>query len=99
MQLERDPQRPLVLWGAGRKGKTLARLLKQRHQPFHWIAGQTNKVGVNIYDQIIQAPDALTQWPDAQVIIAVSSPDGQQQIQADLIKYRLEKTGSSWFFC
>ena len=43
LDLDRDSSRQLVVWGAGRNGKDLARLLADRKETFHWVCRQSQK--------------------------------------------------------
>ena len=36
-ELDRDQTRPLVLWGAGKNGKDMAKLLQAYDDTFHWV--------------------------------------------------------------
>ncbi len=65
---------PLVLWGAGKKGKKIAQLLTDRGVAFKWVCNNTNKIGHNIYGSVLQELLVLSTIAKAQVIVAVSSP-------------------------
>ena len=47
--LDRNPDRPLVLWGAGRNGKDMAKLLLERKEDFHLVCDSEGKIGKDIY--------------------------------------------------
>ncbi|MEZ4979691.1 MAG: glycosyltransferase family 2 protein [Chitinophagales bacterium] len=76
-------QRSLVLWGAGKKGKLLAQKLIQEGIPFLWICNNKNKIGKEIYRQVML--DAATlNLESKQIIVAVASPEEKKEIQAKL---------------
>jgi len=75
-----DAEKPLVLWGAGKKGKKIAQLLIEHKMEFQWVSNNTNKVGRDIYGVILADMSALEQLEDAQVVIAISSPDDSEEI-------------------
>jgi FlaA1/EpsC-like NDP-sugar epimerase len=41
--------RPLLLWGAGRNGKDMAKLLRKREDAFIWVSDNPRKTGETIY--------------------------------------------------
>jgi FlaA1/EpsC-like NDP-sugar epimerase len=43
------PARPLLLWGAGRNGKDMAKLLRKREDAFIWVSDNPRKTGETIY--------------------------------------------------
>ena len=98
LQIDRDPSRPLVLWGAGRNGKDLAKRLKQRDVPFEWACENQNKVGHNIYSVILQSIDDVASMTYPQIIIAVSSPDGKLEIKSQLKEWEKLPKEDYWFF-
>ena len=97
-ELDRDESRPLVLWGAGRNGKDMAKLLQQKGKVFHWVCDSESKIGKDIYGVKMHHYDAIVQMRRPQIIIVVSSPNGKIEI-----KKQLEDMGKSvvedyWFF-
>jgi len=93
---DRDIKRKLILWGAGKKGKILAKKLSEQNQNFIWISDNEKKVGVTIYTEKIMATDILSDNIDCQVIIAIAQRGAQEKI-----KYRLSKLKviQAYFFC
>ena len=45
LELNYDTSRPLTIWGAGQKGKKVAKLLKQKGINFIWICDNPKKIG------------------------------------------------------
>ena len=80
LKLDRDPNRPLILWGAGKKGKTVAKFLQKAGSTFRWVSNNPNKVGHDIYGVILEDLNMDT-WNNAQVISVVSQPGAAQDIR------------------
>ncbi len=77
---------PLMLWGAGAKGKKIATLLANAEVNFNWICNNNNKIGKDIYGTILQNLEPISESVKAQVIVAVSSQhdsDGVEQLIKD----------------
>lgn len=96
--LDRDFSRPLVLWGAGRNGKDMSKLLLQKEQDFHWVCDNENKIGHNVYGIILEHHNQIENIENAQIIIVVSSPDGQKEIKELLKKWNKKPVKDYWFF-
>jgi len=71
---------PLVLWGAGKKGKKIAAFLSQAGKSFHWITGNASKVGHDIYGTTLEDESLLERASNLQVIVAIASVDAQEHI-------------------
>lgn len=80
-KLDYDSTRPLFLWGAGGKGKRVARGLLGRQVAFRWLCDNPRKVGKDIYGVRMEHYNALDGVGEAQVIVAVSAPDGQKEVR------------------
>jgi glycosyltransferase involved in cell wall biosynthesis len=80
LALEYDQSRPLVLWGAGKKGKKLARMLEVKGVPYHWLCNNSRKWGIQLYGARLESFEKLTDLEHPQVIVAVGSPDGKREI-------------------
>lgn len=74
----------LVLWGAGKKGKAIAKELIANKVEFHWITDNHNKLGHNIYGKILQSSDLLDTTDQYQIIISIAKPAEQEDIKARL---------------
>ncbi len=72
---------PLFIWGAGRKGKAIARLLTDRHIKFAWVCDNPKKIGHDIYGVTLQDISSLKHKPSCQVIIAVSALAAKEEIE------------------
>ena len=98
LELHRDTDRELVLWGAGKKGKLIAKHLINKRVPFSWVTGNPKKQGANIYETILE-DEASIRWPDSQVILALSSPQEQNDVQQRLdSKGLVNNEDYFWFF-
>jgi len=78
---DRSHHRPLVLWGAGKKGKALANRLNEKQEKYYWITGNEKKIGKTIYDVELESQKSLKDLPPAQIIVMISSPDDQEEIR------------------
>lgn len=96
LQDDLDTDKALVLWGAGKKGKTIAKLLAAQGVAFHWISNNPKKIGHTIHEVIIQGEEILEDHPSAQVIVAVAAPEDQSYI-ADIVGSRVGVRG--YWFC
>jgi glycosyltransferase involved in cell wall biosynthesis len=96
--LDRDHKRPLVLWGAGKNGKDLAQLLRSYERNFHWVCDNTRKIGKDIYGIRMAHYDSILQLIKPQIIIAVSAPNGKEEIQSVLDRWQKEPVNDYWFF-
>ena len=97
-ELERDASRPLVLWGAGKNGKDLAKLILEKENSLHWICNNERKIGKHIYDQKLCAVNHLSELESPQIIIAVASPSDQHDIQEMLNGFKMVIGQDYWFF-
>ncbi|MBO3697814.1 glycosyltransferase [Roseivirga sp. E12] len=96
--LDRDKSRPLVLWGTGRNGKDMAKLLKQRGDTFHWVSDNARKVGINIYDIQTEHFEVIQKLVNPQIMVVVASPDGKIEIRNQLDQWNKEPVRDYWFF-
>lgn len=99
LALDHDKKRPLVIWGAGKKGKQLAKKLIDQKIDFHWVSNNERKNGKTIYDKLVQHFDKITQLQNPQIIISVASPEGQKEILDFLREKKWQKGKDYFFFC
>lgn len=97
LKLDYDRNRPLVLWGAGKKGKAVAQLLLANGVTFHWVCDNPAKIGLSIYEVPIFAEAKVKDWANPQVLIVVSNPEAQKKIKQHLAELGLE-AGLNYFF-
>lgn len=97
-QLDRVRARPLVLWGAGKNGKDLAKLLLEEEDKFHWVCDNQRKIGKDVYGIIMQHYDEIPKISDPQILIAVTSPEEKMKIKAQLESWGKKPVLDYWFF-
>ena len=97
-ELDRDRSRPLVLWGAGKNGKDMAKHLQQHDDHFHWVCDNERKIGKDVYGVMMQHFDAVPTLDNPQIMIVVASPDGQQEIKRQLKVWDKKPVLDYWFF-
>lgn len=90
LKLDYNPKQVLHLWGAGKKGKTIAKKLLEKNIPFRWLCDNPNKIGHNIYGVILEAPEELK---TGQYMILVAKPEEQAKIKIALGA----RNGVFWF--
>lgn len=94
----RQSERPLALWGAGKNGKDLAKLIQQHEKQFTWISNNENKIGRDIYGIVLDDMNVLQTHENPQIIIAVASPEDQKEIDVQMINNGLEEGNHYWYF-
>ncbi|MBN4047115.1 glycosyltransferase family 2 protein [bacterium AH-315-P13] len=99
LKLDYNNSRPLTLWGAGNKGKLIAKTLIKNEVPFHWICDNPKKIGRDIYEQKLKPFSFLKQINNPQSIITVANTEAQKQIRAYLKKLGLQSMTDYFFFC
>ncbi|MBT5017032.1 glycosyltransferase family 2 protein [Candidatus Peregrinibacteria bacterium] len=99
LKLNRDEKRPLVIWGAGRKGKVIAQKLSTLKHPFSWVCNNPQKIGQRIHNCTLEDISSIESYNNPQIIIVVAGPDDQQQIQDQLHQKSLKPMIDYFFFC
>ncbi len=97
LNIDYNSQLELVLWGAGRKGKEIAKKLIDNQIRFHWICNNEKKIGKSIYNVVLKDYKLIHSLSNFQTIIAVSSPDEQASIKEYFELYFSKPI--YWFFC
>lgn len=90
LALDREADRPLVLWGAGNKGKRVAKMLQQAKEDFVWVCDNQAKIGLDIYGVRMQHYQTIAQMEDPQVLVLVSNPEEQVLIRKQLEAWRVD---------
>ena len=85
-KLDRDDSRPLILWGAGKKGKELAKRILGMGKEFIWVTNNEKKQNTQIYGQNLSKQGLLDQYPKAQILIAISSPSDLEEVKREMIR-------------
>jgi len=99
LKLHYDTKKELVIWGAGQKGKTLAKLLISNNIPFEWICDNPKKIGKHIYDTLLKPFTHLETRNATQSIISVANSEEQQIIRNYLNNQNKEPMVDFFFFC
>lgn len=99
LELDRNTKQPLILWGAGFKGKFCAKLLKKNNIPFIWICNNPKKIGKQIYNMELHSISALEAIKKPQVLITVANKTSQKRIKIRLENAQLSPAMDYFFFC
>lgn len=99
LKLDHNPYRPLVVWGAGGKGKTIASKLLEKNIRFHWLCDNPRKIGKKIYGKELFHYQYLDQLRQPQSIISVANEEAQEEIQGYLNNLGQKAIADYFFFC
>jgi glycosyltransferase involved in cell wall biosynthesis len=99
LELDYDKNRPLTIWGAGNKGKTVAKLLIEKHIPFYWICDNQKKIGKDIYGQKLLNFTYLEQLKNPQSIVTVANEEEQLEIKSYFKTQSMKSMIDYFFFC
>ena len=80
LELDHEPTRPLVIWGAGQKGKALAKGLESHNIPFYWVSQNPNKEKKSIYSQALIGLKDIGQLHNPQHIISFADANSQKRV-------------------
>ena len=97
LKLEYNPSVPVIVWGAGKKGKEIVKLLLERNIHPIWLTDNKNKIGRNIYGVVLEPEDKLQALDKGQVIVAIAAPEAKEYISYKLASIRERGIGSYWF--
>ena len=97
-ELDYDSTRSLIIWGAGRNGKDLAKQFSELGLHFQWISDNDKKIGKHIYEIEILPTKILMTGGDKQVIIAISNESEKQVIKNRLDSIGFKPSQDYWFF-
>ncbi len=99
LELDYDASRILTVWGAGTKGKTIAKQLKKKKIPFIWICDNQKKLGKRIYGFKLHNFDYLNQLKRPQSIVTVANEKAQLEIKAYFTSQKMQSMKDYFFFC
>ena len=99
LKLDFDEMRPLVVWGAGTKGKNMAQGLIDNQIDFTWICDNPNKIGKFIYGYEMKPYKYLSEMKNPQSIITVANGEAQKTIRSYLEKLGQKPMADYFFFC
>jgi len=99
LELDYNNSRPLVIWGAGNKGKAIAKMLIEKQVDFVWVCNNPKKIGKHIYDKKLHSFIHLKGLNNAQSIITVANKESQQTIRSFFISSSKVAMKDYFFFC
>ncbi len=99
LELDHDSSRPLTVWGAGFKGKSIAKYLVDKDIPFTWICDNPKKLGKTIYGQKMHHFATLKELEHPQSIVTVANEAAQKEIKTYFIEHNLFSMVDYFFFC
>ena len=99
LELHYDNTRTLAIWGAGEKGKFIAKLLISKNIPFEWICDNPKKIGKHIYDQEMKNFNYLEVLSQPQSIITVANEQAQKEIKNYFKEQNMQSMIDYFFFC
>lgn len=99
LELDFNKNKTLVLWGAGNKGKKLAKLLIYKKIHFQWICDNPKKIGKDIYGKLLKPFEFLEAIENTQSIITVANKAAQKEIKNYMGKLNLKSFEDYIFFC
>lgn len=99
LKLHHQPARPLVIWGAGTKGKHLAAAFQNKGVAFSWMCDNPNKIGKMIYGVSMQDFKEIDHLEHPQIIVTVANPQAQGAILQFFHLRQMESLRDFFFFC
>ncbi|MDO6491588.1 MULTISPECIES: glycosyltransferase family 2 protein [unclassified Cellulophaga] len=99
LEIEYLQTNTLVIWGAGKKGKEIAKKLIEKNIPFLWVCNNQQKIGKDIYNQKLKHFLAINNVKDLQIIITVANQKEQLTIKSHLNTLNLKAVKDYFFFC
>jgi hypothetical protein len=99
LELSHDKEKPIVIWGAGNKGKKVAQLLIEKKTPFEWVCDNPKKIGKEIYNHILRPFEYLNELKNYQSIITVANSEAQVEIKQYFNHHKKTAMKDYFFFC
>ncbi len=99
LKLDYDANRPLVIWGAGFKGKTIAKQLVNKKINFYWLCDNPNKIDKKFYGKVLLHFSILKSLEQPQSIITVANTRSQKEIRTFLNSNSQTAMHDYFFFC
>lgn len=98
-KLHRNEESRLVVWGAGTKGKIIAKWLLDAHIPFSWVCDNDKKIGKDIYGVRMEHFSSITEFSNPQVIVSVANEEEHASIVGYLQELGLKPMEDYFQFC
>lgn len=99
LELDYDSNRTLTLWGAGFKGKKIAKKLVKRLVKFTWICNNPKKIGKRIYGVKLESFKKLASISNPQSIVTVANDEAQVEIRSYFLNRGMLPMSDYFFFC
>jgi len=98
-ELHRKEEASLVVWGAGTKGKIIARWLQDEGIDFQWVCDNDKKIGKDIFNVKVQHFSSIQNLTNPQVIVSVANEEQQASITEYLVAMELKPMDNYFLFC
>lgn len=99
LNIDYNIHKNLIIWGAGSKGKLIAKILLEKNIPFEWICDNPQKIGRDIYGKILKGFNVLNTIEKVQCIITVANKTAQKDIKNYLNSINMKPIEDYVFFC
>ncbi|WP_431136188.1 glycosyltransferase family 2 protein [Psychroserpens mesophilus] len=99
LKLNYSISRSLTLWGAGKKGKIIAKLLQKEGIDFIWICDNPKKIGKHIYGIELFHYKHLKALQKPQSIVTVANAKEQEAIKFYFTSIHMEVMKDYFLFC
>jgi len=99
LRLEYHATKPLAVWGAGNKGKEIAKNLLKKNIDFYWLCDNPKKIGKEIYGKQMLHYDILKTLENPQSIVTVANEMAQNQIRSFFSACGQKPMKDYFFFC
>ncbi|MEO0526750.1 MAG: glycosyltransferase family 2 protein [Bacteroidota bacterium] len=99
LKLDHEADRSLAIWGAGYKGKAVAKGLLEKGVHFYWLCDNPKKIGKHIYGKELVHYDQLSQLKNSQSIVTVANAEAQHMIKSYFSHLGKKNMKDYFFFC
>ena len=99
LKLNYNNKKPLVIWGAGKKGKSIAKKLQENNIPFYWVCDNHKKIGKHIYNVEMKPFQHIATLTNPQIIVSVANSIEQDTIKTYLHAHNKISMDDYLFFC
>jgi len=99
LDIDYNKNKTLTIWGAGTKGKIIAKALLKKNIFFEWVCDNPKKIDRDIYGKKIKAFHELKTIENPQSIITVANKKAQVEIRNYLDTLKMKPSEDYVFFC
>jgi glycosyltransferase involved in cell wall biosynthesis len=90
----------IALYGAGKKGKKLAKLFLKENTSLRWFSNNPKKIGKDIYEVKLENDKRIFDADSPEkVVVAISSPEEQREIYHRFNEAGKQEGRDYYFFC